>query len=365
MVAAFSPRSCRVEQVGRARNGQPRWWCPVHGGNATGRNGARLEACDGISLDADLEGRLDIDPTEYAGGVAVWAALEPIFDTTRKAPESGIHVHARQVAGMGKQIDGTYPAVAVHCGGDLFGARPLLVTRQAAVSYYFSRFMDRQVKHLTCTHCAEVHLDAGRFAIHPHRKHLCQACGRLFQDNERAVSNPVAFIREALGDLDSGRQPVRASESLDIRQSDYPGGIQIWASNPAILWTAPRPEQEGIHVHLFNDLHGAPVVDETFDQVRIDGVDLDDGMVRYLMAQRALPELSGKIESLTCPHCGDAHFDQGEIAFEPHGEHTCEQCGGAFRAPGRRRLSVSNPLLSTLGRLRRTAPHLNLVEAGQ
>jgi len=71
MVAAFSPRSCRVEQVGRARNGQPRWWCPVHGGNATGRNGTRLEACDSVSLDAALEDRLDLDPAEYAGGVAI------------------------------------------------------------------------------------------------------------------------------------------------------------------------------------------------------------------------------------------------------------------------------------------------------
>ncbi|MBS0641762.1 MAG: hypothetical protein JSS43_18010 [Proteobacteria bacterium] len=322
-----------------------------------------LEACDSVALDADLEGRLDLDSAEYAGGVAVWAALKPIFDTTDRASESGIHVHARHAVDMGKQIDGTYPAVVVHCGGDLFGKRPLLVTRQAAVSYYFSRFMDRQVKHLTCTHCAAVHLDAGRFAIHPHRKHLCQACGRLFHDQERAVSNPVAFIREALGDLDSGRQPVRASQSLDIRQADYPGGIQIWASNPAILWTAPRPEEEGIHVHLYGDRQGPPVIDETFDRVRIDGVPLDNGMVRYLMAQQALPELYGKIEGLTCPHCDDAHFDQGETAFEPHGEHTCEQCGGAFRAPGRRRLLVSNPLLLSLERLRRSAPHLNRVEA--
>lgn len=365
MEAVFSPRSCRIEQVGRARNGRPRWWCPVHGGNATGPNGMQLEACDAISVDADLEGCLDLDPAEYAGGVAVWAALKPIFDTTGRAPEVGIHVHARQVAGMGKQIDATYPAVAVHCRSDLFGARPLLVSRQAAVSYYFSRFMDRQVKHLTCPHCAEVHLDAGRFAIHPHRKHLCQACGRLFQDHEAAVSNPVAFIREALGDLDAGRQPVRASESLDIRQTEYPGGIQIWASNPAILWTAPRPEQEGIHVHLFSGRHGLPVKDETFDGVRIDGVALDDGMVRYLMAQRALPELSGKIESLTCPHCGDAHFDHGEMAFEPHGEHICEHCGAAFHARGRRRLSISNPLLSTLERLHRTAPRMIPAEASR
>ena len=364
MEAVFS-RSCRIEQVGRARNGLPRWWCPVHGGNATGPRGVQLEACDAVSVDADLEGCLNLNPADYAGGVAVWAALKPVFNTTGRDPEVGIHVHTRQVADLEKQIDATYPAVAVHCRSDLFGARPLLVTRQAAVSYYFSRFMNRQVKHLTCTHCAEVHLDAGRFAIHPHRKHLCQACGRLFQDYEAAVSNPIAFIREALGDLDTGRQLIRASESLDVHQSDYAGGIQIWASNPAILWTAPRPEHEGIHVHLFGDRHSLPATDETFDQVRIDDVPLDNGMVRYLMAQQALPKLSGKIESLACPHCGDAHFDQGEMAFEPHGEHICEHCGGTFHPRGRRRLSVSNPLLSTLDRLRRAAPNLNPVEVSR
>jgi len=364
MEAVPNPRPCRIGQVGLARNGRPRWWCPVHGGNATGSHGARLGACEAVTIDADLAGCLNLDPAEYPGGVAIWAALEPIFDTAGRPAEAGIHVHARQKADMGKEIDGTYPAVAVQCAPDLFGTRSLLVTRHAAVSYYISRFMAHQVKHLRCPHCGEVHLDTGRFAIHPHRKHLCQSCGRLFQDNDAAVSNPVAFIRETLGTMNAPPQLVCASERLDIRQADYPGGVQVWASNPAILWTAPRSEQQGIHVHLFKDCEGHPVVDETFGEVAIDGVTLDDGMVRYLMAQQSLPALYGKIESLDCLDCGGPHFDRGELAFEPHGEHICEHCGAGFRARGGLRLSVSNPLASTLERLRRSAP-ANSAEAGQ
>jgi Zn-finger nucleic acid-binding protein len=358
-------RHCRIEQVGRSRSGQPRWWCAVHGGNASGRNGTKLEACDATYVDADLANCLYVDPADYAGGIAVWAALPPVFDTTNRSPVSGIHVHARQELLEGKQIDGTYPAVAVRGRQDLFGERSLLVTCNAAVNYYFSRLVGRRVKHLNCPRCNEVHLDAGWFAVHPHRQHLCQGCGRFFRDHDAAVSNPIAFIREALGDLDSRRQPVRANENLDIRQSDYPGGIQIWASNPAVLWTAPRPEQEGIHVHLFSGSSGPPVIDETFNQVRIDGILLDDAMVHYLMAQQALPHVAGLLEVLCCPNCSGAHVDRDEHAFKPHGEHACEHCGAVFRAPGRRRLSVSNPLLATLERLRRLVPDLDSVETQQ
>jgi Zn-finger nucleic acid-binding protein len=349
-------RPCRVEQVGRARNGRPRWWCAVHGGNATGPGGARQETCDSTSLDISLSNCLHLDPSEYPGGIAVWAALRPVFDTSGRPQDAGIHVHARQEVGISKQIDGTYPAVAVRCRPDLFGNQSQLLTRDAAINYHFSRLLGHRVKHLSCPRCQAVHLDAGWFAIRPHRQHLCQGCGRLFRDQDPAVSNPIAFVREALGDLNADRRPVRASGMLDIRQSDYPGGIQIWASNPAIIWTAPKPEEEGIHVHLFSDHFGRPLVDETFDRVRIDGIELDDAMVHCLMAQQALPYLTDRVENLTCPCCGGAHFDRGELAFGPHWEHTCEHCGAAFRARGPRRLSVGNPLVSTLEILYRTSP---------
>lgn len=326
----------------------------MHGGSASGRGGVQLEVCDAVAVDDDLAGCLDLDPAQYPGGVGIWAALEPVFNTTGRSPEAGIHVHARKEANGPKEIDGTFPAVRVRCRPDLFGERSVLIRRDAAIAYYFSRLLGRRVKHLSCPHCGEVHLDAGEFALRPHRQHLCHGCGRHFRDTEDAVSNPLALVREALGDSDTTRQPMRAEEALDVRLADYGGGVQIWASNRAILWTAPRPEQEGIHVHLFPSGKGPPDPDETFSEVRLNGLLLDESMVHHLMAQRALPEISRRVETLLCTSCHSPHFDRDERAFEPHGEHECEHCGAAFRPLGRRRLSVSNPLVSVLERLRRS-----------
>ena len=347
-------RACQIEQVGRARNGQPRWWCKVHGGNAGGRRGTRLAACEAVGADAELAGCLDLDVRNYPGGVGVWAALEPVFNTTGRPIDAGIHIHARQKPGSAeKEIDDTFAAVRITCRPDLFGERPVLIRRDAAINYYLSRFLDRRVKHLSCTHCGEVHLDAGEFALRPHRQHLCHACGRHFRDNEDAVSNPLALVREALGDTDFNRLPVRARETLDVSLAEFPGGVQIWASNPAILWTAPKPEEEGIHVHLFPSAHGPPKPDETYREVRLNGELLDEAMVRHLMAQKALSHLASKVEALSCPRCRESHFDQGEKGFTAHAEHECEHCGHVFRPPGHHRLSVSNPLLLVFERLSR------------
>ena len=351
---AGTQRACQIEQVGRARNGQPRWWCKLHGGDAGGRYGTRLVACEAVGADAELVGCLDLDAREYLGGVGVWAALEPVFNTTGQPIEAGIHIHARQKPGsVEKEIDDTFAAVRITCRPDLFGERPILIRRDAAINYYFSRFLDRRVKHLSCTHCGEIHLDAGEFALRPHRQHLCHACGRHFRDNEEAVSNPLALVREALGDTDFNRLPVRARETLDVSLADFPGGVQIWASNPAILWTAPKAEEEGIHVHLFRSPHGAPEPDETYNEVRLNGELLDEAMVRHLMAQKAFPKLAGKVEAFSCPKCREPHFDQGEKGFVAHSEHECEHCGHVFRPSGRHRLSVSNPLVSVFERLSR------------
>ena len=153
-----------------------------------------------------------------------------------------------------------------------------------------------------------------------------------------------SFVKPWATWISDGNLSERAKASASANPIIPAGSDCGGRRKPAILWTAPRPEQEGIHVRLcLMTVMALPWGTRRSAGCASTCVDLDDGMVRYLMAQQALPELTGKIESLTCPHCGDAHFDQGEIAFEPHGEHTCEQCGGAFRAPGRRRLSVATP----------------------
>jgi hypothetical protein len=42
--------------------------------------------------------------------------------------------------------------------------------------------------------------------------------------------------------------PKLSKKTLNIRQKDYSGGIQIWGSNPAFIWTGKNAEEEGIQV---------------------------------------------------------------------------------------------------------------------
>lgn len=359
-----SPRghTCVIEQVGKARNGKPRYWCRTHQSSATGRFGIRLAECEGAYRDIELSGALHLDETRYPGGIALWGAVPAVYDTTNLPPELGIHVHAREQTGGEKEIDATFPAVIVHDKRDLFADRQIVITAETAVNYYLSRFIGQNIKHLFCTYCGELHLDAGYFAVHPHRRHLCHACGRYFHDEDRGISNPIDYVRKLRGDTDSNRKLVGAKHPLEIKQADYPGGIQIWASNPAIVWTSEKAEEEGIHVHLYDAGRSEPVTDETFSAVRIDGIELNPRMVQCLMAQNAVGYLKGKLVSLDCPKCGRPHFDDVPLAFNPHKEHDCEHCGEKFATPGSRRLVVSNPLVATLEKLRASAPPTTKIE---
>jgi transposase-like protein len=335
---------CSIEKVGKQRNGKPRYWCIAHGRSATGRHGSRLSACEGAAAAKKELKVLDLNADRYPGGIGIWGAVEAVYDTTDLPPESGIHVHARDKAGGSKEIDDTFDAVAIASKKHSFDG-DVTITSETAINYYLSRFLKRDVKSIRCPLCDREHLDAGLFAIKPHRRHLCLGCGRFFNDSEKGISNPVASLSHALGLPNRPPATVRAPKTLNIRQSEFRGGIQIWASNPALLWTSERPEEEGIHVHLYrsaNDL----VVDDTFDKVSIDGIELNEAHVQSFMAQQVLEHLSKRIVSLICPRCDSPHFDEGELGFSTHSIHKCTQCRHKFSTPGRRRLVVSNPFVA-------------------
>lgn len=336
---------CSIQHVGKQRNGKPRFWCVVHQANATGRYGARLDACEGSYLDrGDARKLLRLTSGQYAGGVAMWGAVRPAYDTSGLPPETGIHVHARGERDGDKEIDDTFDAVAVSLSKDLLEASETILTSETAVNFYLSRFLNRDIRTLHCSFCGEAHLDSGYFAVKPHRRHLCHGCGHYFNDTGKAVSNPIASLQHSLRAGSKGAIPVRAPRSLDIRQADYPGGIQVWASNPALVWTSEKPEEEGLHVHLFS-APGQIVIDDTFDRVIIDGVELNESHVQYFMAQGALPHLANKVVALNCPRCDVPHFDKGDRAIFPHRSHECESCKSVFTSPGKR-LLVSNPFVA-------------------
>lgn len=325
---------CEIRTEMHKRNGSELWWCHIHGVEANGPDGP----CSGASTPPlRPEDVFEIDLNEFPGGVGVWGATPPAMSWGPYANEAGVHVHARLEPDGPKDIDGSFAVVRVTSGRHV-----VEIDEASAVAHLISSYVGQANVSLTCPHCGWFHLDRDQFAVSPHRKHLCNRCGRNFWAEELTISNPVAGAQERLG-LEPPLLPLPTKASLRLTRADY-GAVALWGSNPAIVWTAARPEAVGIHVHAL-DAGGQVVIDETYGNVEIDGVVLDPELVSLLMVQRALPETADRLRSLSCPRCGAAHADVGAAAVVPRNTFMCSACGQTFQSPGRRKVAC-NPLLA-------------------
>lgn len=283
-----------------------------------------------------------------SGSVAVWGAVAPIYDTTGLSVTPGVHVHARQERGGEKDVDDTYSSVTIKNWKK--GERPITISAADAIHYMVAAVFGLKIKIIRCPSCKIPHLDEGWFSVNPHQKHLCGRCKGVFFDIERSIGNPLAGV--AIPAADSMLESAQEA-ALELQQSNFPGGIQLWGSNPAIFWMNQSREQRGIHVHAFG-IDGNTLLDETVPELSIDGLHLDADMVRTLMAQSSVPHLHQCVRDISCPQCGCQHFDQGNLAYVPHRNHICEQCGNGFEFQDGKE-SIGNPLVGVLAQLKRIA----------
>ena len=99
---------------------------------------------------------------------------------------------------------------------------------------------------INCSHCGYPHLDLGYFARRPHRKHFCANCGHDSTPSSAAmVSTPLKPHRDQFNQACKYEEPLRSLNLSDFEGCHY----NLWASTPAIIWTADRPQEKGIHVH--------------------------------------------------------------------------------------------------------------------
>src|SRR4051812_3679258 len=73
---------CDVVAVGKRRDGGTRYWCLKHHADATAKYGKPSVKCryahvPPISAMETLELRLE----DFAGGIALWGAVPPVYDT--------------------------------------------------------------------------------------------------------------------------------------------------------------------------------------------------------------------------------------------------------------------------------------------
>lgn len=348
---SVNPSDCDVRPAGKRRDGKPRFWCHAHQASATGKYGIRLQRCEGAYRSLESRNVLSLDPREFAGGVALWGAVRPAYDSTGLPDEEGIHVHARYSEDDDeKYLDETVDAVKLEMAVNLFEKKSVYVTRETAVSAYISRVIGNPIDSLFCTYCGEPHLDTEWFAVKPHKRHLCHACGEVFLANRKGVSNPLYSLRQIFHDREKDRILTRANRRLNEPLSKYPGGIQMWASNPALLWTAAREEEEGIHFHGYAADKVTRIDDDTFDTIVLDGIEVNELQLRYFMAQQSLAHLRGRIVCLVCD-CGEALLDEGFQAYIPHSDHRCRTCGSKLTPDIKKKKVVSNPFLQTIAHL--------------
>ena len=352
----YKIEQCDIRAQTKLRNGYPNWWCYTHFSSARGDGGIKLDRCEKAQLPPIKEDeRIKITLDDYPGGVGIWGALEAVLDTKRDIPEEkGVHVHLRMVEGGDKSVDRTFKEVYIKAPvASLYNTEEWVkIDDYIAFSYTASVVFERVLKVISCKHCMKIHIDADWFSVHYHRKHFCTYCGRDFIDTEPGISNPVHFLQQIFHEKIAHRAIENVKTKLIINQIDYPGGIQIWGSNPAIIWTATRPEQAGIHIHLFKEKGGLPFSDETYGYVEIDGIVLDPQMLRYYMVQKSFPYLAKYLDSIVCPKCLGEHFDKGDKGLNPHKIHECESCGHIFSDTSKYKSGiVSNPIIACLKKI--------------
>lgn len=345
--------NCNIKFLGKFRNGSAKYWCSAHFSFAksAAEESPPTECAKHDTPVLSEKDKYVLDPAEWDGGVALWGALESVYNTTRFSEPSGIHLHARLEEGGEKQIDYTFKVIDVKSPeNDLFGSTFVTLNTEIANAYTASMVFGKELKCIKCPSCQKPHIDSDFFAVTYHRKHMCTYCGKEFIDDERGISNPVIEIQRIFNSATDQRTIKIVDLVLDIKQEDYPGGIEIWGSNPAIIWTPKRQEESGIHVHVFSDKEGGqPFADETFGKVIIDGINLNGTEVRFLMVQQSLTHLKGRVLSLYCPKCGLAHCDRGDSGIRPHEHHQCEFCSEEFPSAIK---CVSNPIVDKLNQLR-------------
>ena len=346
--------SCNIEYLGKFRNGKPKYWCKTHFAKANPIGQLAPDKCDRFDQPQISEDdKYELNPADWAGGVGVWGSLDPVYNTSpHQSYESGIHLHTREDEKGEKQIDYTFKELDILTpDADLFGVqRYINLNTEVAHAYTASMVFGKEMKYLKCPHCDKGHVDTDYFAVTYHRRHMCTFCGREFIDSERGISNPVIEIQRIFGSEVDQRTIHIVDRVLDIEQKDFPGGIQIWGSNPAIIWTANRQEEAGIHVHVFKDEKGTEAfADETFGRVIIDGINLNGTEIRFLMVQQSLKYLQGKVITVYCPDCNSPHCDRGDAAIRPHEHHLCEFCSAEFTTSTK---CVGNPIIDKLNQLR-------------
>ncbi len=273
---------CDIVGAGKMRNGKGRWWCRTHQRHW----GTKADIAD-ASQNGLMRCSNHAQPMSYVvnpkhisiqdhAEVGIWCSMPPALTDKGTPPQRRpkIHVHVREQPAQKKTIDQDFKALSLHYNSNdnLFGSTEITkvhLTPPSALEFVLALEFGKAMGCINCRDCGYPHLDLGDFARKAHSKHLCGNCGR---DNtwssEPLASTPLKPLHDQFSQANT-YDDVATQINLD----EYAGlPFQIWASTPAVLWTAKRAQERGIHVHIYKD--GDYLIDDTYGTVIYKGKEL-------------------------------------------------------------------------------------------
>lgn len=287
--------ACDIVEAGKFRMGAPRWWCRTHqaywGAKAdlqSFKDSGEMK-CASHSLPMSYQvSPFEIDMTKNAE-VGVWCSMPAALSSrpiNNRRPK--IHVHVRATTDGDKETDRDFNAISVRYSKEhnLFSNQEIAfvnITPPSAYEFVVALEDGVLLDCINCKKCGYPHLDLGDFGVTPHKKHFCGNCGfDSTWSKTEIISTPLKPLHDAFPKSLNFVEPDRSLNFDDYVDCDY----TIWASTPAILWTADRAQEKGIHVHISKG--GERLVDETFSEVIMDGKALERSELLKLMRGRII-----------------------------------------------------------------------------
>jgi hypothetical protein len=267
---------CHIVPCGKFRNGAKRWYCKTHqihwGTNAD--IAALPESGEVRCSNHAMPMSYVVDPLQVEFNdyeeIGVWCSLPPALSSrpiVKRPPK--IHVHKRFTGEDKKVLDQDYDAIVFsynQSAGLFVNTDITLIQVTPPSAFEFVRSLENAAPTdcVTCKKCGYPHLDLGSFARHPHSKHFCGNCGNdSVISSGKIVSTPLKPLHDQFNNSNSYVTPDRT-----LNLDEYEGAhFDLWPSTPAVLWTANRAQEQGIHVHVYQGDGPRRMVDDTFGEV--------------------------------------------------------------------------------------------------
>jgi len=261
---------CQIIPCGKFRHGAKRWYCKTHqthwGTKAdfvAASEFGEVMCSNRLTKMNYVINPLEIDFNEFEE-IGIWCSLPPAFSSDTIVPRPPkIHVYKVFTGSVTKKLDMNFDAIV--CSYTQFKNTEITKTQMtppAAFEFVRSIEESRPTSCVSCKKCGYLHLDLGSFAIKPHKKHFCGNCGNdSIWSKATMVSTPLKPLHDQ---FNNSNQYITPKRELNLDSySKY--RFELWASTPAVVWTADRPQEKGIHVHIYDGMQ--KIVDETFAKV--------------------------------------------------------------------------------------------------